>query len=209
MISVKSCARLFTLGSRLTGFYNIQKPDMAPLPKKQNYIRVWCEMDGPDGGWILLQERVNATFNFYRDWVSYENGFGKPGIGYWLGNIYMHSITIKGNYALRIELPGYYDELTVTVQGEYDNFHVLGPSTGYVLRVGDYRGGLGDILFVVNNSAFSTWDRDNDKADESCAKVNKGAWWYKKDCYYFDLNSMLDFLRMKIKAKELLEGNVL
>lgn len=166
-------------------------------------------MDGPNGGWILVQERVNSTFNFYRNWVSYENGFGKPGVGYWLGNLYMHSLTFKRKYVLRFELPGNYDQPTATLVSKYDDFRVLGPFTGYILRVGEYLGGLGDILFVVNNSAFSTWDRDNDKADESCATKQRGAWWYKKDCYIHDMNSMLRFVRIRIKAKEILEGNVL
>ena len=171
---------------------------------------MWCDMDGPDGGWILLQERANASFNLFRNWVSYENGFGKPGVGYWIGNIYMHSITFTRKYILRIELPGYADELTPTLFAEYDNFQVLSPSSGYVLKLGRYRGGLGDILSLVNNSAFSTWDRDNDEVqDEGCAETGKGAWWYGKTCYVYDLNSMVGFLRMKIKAKKVLEGNVL
>lgn len=194
----------------MDGFYRIHKPDNAQLPTNLNYIWVWCEMDIPDGGWILLQERVNATFNFLRNWVSYENGFGKPGVGYWLGNRYVHSITFKRKYALRIEFPGYYNEHTVTLLAEYDNFQVLGPSTGYFLTLGKYRGGLGDVLSLVNNSAFSTWDHDNDEVkDEECAKRNKGAWWYGKTCYVHDLNTMRGFLRMKMKVKELLEGIVL
>ena len=161
-------------------------------------------MDGPNGGWILLQERSNSSFNMYRDWISYEKGFGKPGFGYWLGNIYMHALTSKRNYILRLQLPGYAD-----VIAEYDNFKVLSPSTGYILTLGNYRNGYGNILSVVNNSAFSTWDHDNDEVDESCARRRKGAWWYRKDCYVYDMNSMLGFVKMKMKAKELLEGDVL
>ena len=74
-------------------------------------------MDGPDGGWVLLQERSNAAFNTYRNWISYENDFGEPGFGYWLGNIYKHSITFKGRFTLRIGFPGYAD-----VFAKYDNF---------------------------------------------------------------------------------------
>lgn len=205
---VESCERLFTHGRRSNGFYYIHKPDIVPLPLNQSYIQVWCDMDGPNGGWILLQQRENSTFNFYRNWVSYEEGFGKPGVGYWLGNKYMHSITFKRKYVLRIELPGYYDELTVTLLAEYDNFQVLSPSSGYVLKVGNFRGGLGNILFLVNNTAFSTWDRDNDKVDAECAKTGKGAWWYGKTCNVYDMNTMQGFLRMKMKVKEDLKGNV-
>lgn len=196
--------RLFSHGRRSTGFYNIHKPDVAPLPKSQNYIRVWCEMDGPDGGWTLIQQRDNSAFNFYRNWVSYETGFGNPYFGYWLGNMKMHYVTLKRNYILRIGLPGFLD-----VYAEYDNFRVLSPSTGYILKLGKYRKGLADILFDANNSAFSTWDRDNDKILTACAWLNRGAWWYGKTCDLDDLNSMLNFAKTKIKAKEVLEGKVI
>lgn len=157
---------------------------------------------------MLLQERENATFNFSRRWASYEKGFGKPGFGYWLGNLYVHSITFQRNYVLRIDSPDYGGNPTLL--SEYDNFRVLGPSTGYVLKVGEFRGGLGDILEIVNNSAFSTWDRDNDEVrNKACARRNEGAWWYGKTCYVYDMNSMIGFLRMNIKAREILEGNVL
>lgn len=206
----ESCNRLYIYGSRSAGFYNLLKPDFAPLPKNQRYIQVWCDMSGPNGGWTLLQERKSTTFNLSRNWASYENGFGKPGVGYWLGNIYIHSITFKRKYALRIELPGYRGRPTVTLLAEYDNFQVLGPSTGYILKLGKYRGGLGNILSIVNNSAFSTWDRDNDEVrDEACARRNLGAWWYGKTCYVHDMNGMNGFIRMKMKAKEVLEGNAL
>ena len=206
---VESCDRLFTYGRRANGFYNLLKSGIAPVPKNQSYIRVWCDFDGPNGGWILLQERSNATFNFYRSWDSYEKGFGEPGVAYWLGNIYIHSITFKRNFVLRIELPGYSGEQTATLLAEYDNFQVLSPSTGYTLRLGSYRRGLSDILNVVNNSAFSTWDRDNDEVDEACVRLNKGAWWYGKTCYVYDMHSMLGFLKMKMRVKEPLKGNVL
>ena len=203
-----SCARLFILGRRTTGYYRIHKPKIAVLPGNMSYIRAWCDMQGADGGWILLQQRNDTTVNFSRNWVSFENGFGKPGVGFWVGNKYMHAITLNRRHMLRIELPDIYwgDQ---SLFGEYDNFQVLGPSTGYALNLGRYRGGLSDILSIVNNSAFSTWDRDNDEVDEECAKTGRGAWWYGKTCYIYDLNSMVGFLTMKIKAREVLEGKSL
>ena len=210
MFIAKSCERLFAHGRRTNGFYNVHKPETAPLSKDQSYIQVWCDMDGPNGGWILIQERASASFNFYRDWVSYENGFGKPDVGYWLGNIYMHSLTFKKKYLLRIELPNYAGKPTQTLLAEYENFQILGPSTGYVLKLGKFRGGLANILSIVNNSAFSTWDRDNDEVrDEACARRNKGAWWYGKECNLHDMNTMNGFMRIKLKAREILEGNIM
>ena len=173
---------------------------------------MWCDMHGPNGGWILLQQRNNATFNFSRNWVSYEKGFGKPGFEFWLGNNYMHAITFKRRHVLRIE-KHYIDGRNKTLFAEYDNFQVLSPFTDYILRVGKYRGNLGDILSVANNSSFSTWDRDNDKVDGACARINEGAWWYGNTCDIQDLNSMLGnitehgLVRIRMKAKQAIRGN--
>ena len=174
-----------------------------PFSKNQSYFHAWCDMEGPNGGWILLQERnlINAV-NFYRDWVSYEKGFGKPGVGYWVGNSYMHAITLNRRHVLRIEVPSYPWVFT-----EYDNFIVSSSSTNYVLHLGKSRGTAGDLLSKARNSAFSTWDRDNDKVGGACAIRNKGAWWYGDTCYAQDLNSMLGSISIAMKAKELLEGN--
>ena len=208
MFLEESCTRLFTLGRHTSGFYNIRKADDAPLPRNESYIRAWCDMDEPRGGWILLQQRRNMTFNFYRNWISYENGFGKPGVGYWIGNSYIHAITFKRNYLLRIELPANYQNAwrNQTRYAHHDSFRVLGPSTNYVLQVGKFQGDLADILSDVNNSAFSTLDRDNDNAYGSCARVNRGAWWYGKSCFTYDLNNMVDGVEIEMKVKELFGG---
>ena len=163
-------------------------------------------MHGPNGGWILLQERSNVTFNFTRNWVSYENGFGQPGFGLWLGNSFMHALTFNRRYVLRIDIPNFMNGYSLF--GEYDNFQVSGPSTNYILRVGNFRGNMRNILLAVNNSAFSTWDRDNDKADEECAKIKKGGWWYKDRCKIAVPNEMVRFVKTSLKAKEVLGGNL-
>lgn len=141
-------------------------------------------------------------FNFSRNWVSYEKGFGEPGVGFWFGNINMHTLTFNRSYALRIEAPFY-----PGVFAEYDSFKVSSPLTNYILQLGKYGGNAGDLISNINNSAFSTWDRDNDKADEACARRNEGAWWYGKSCIIQDLNSMQGLISVAMKAKELLRGN--
>lgn len=205
----KSCARLFIHGRRLDGFYNLHKPDIAQLRRKQNYIRVWCDMHRPNDGWILFYERCNASFNFFRNWVSYENGFGKPGFDFWIGNINMHALTLNGRHVVRIELLTYFDKNKRPLFAEYDDFKVLSPSTDYTLQVGKFRGSFSSIFSNVNNSAFSTWDRDNDKTYKECAKRRKGAWWYGKSCVVHDPNTMLGlFIPLTMKVKEILGGNV-
>lgn len=184
-----------------------------PLPSRsgvKEYYRGWCDMKGPDGGWLVLQRRRNTSVNFYRDWISYEKGFGKRGLNFWLGNRLVSFLTSDQTYFLRIELS--YDDGR-HLYAEYDSFRL--ELWNYTLHVGQHRGNLSDILLSANNSAFSTRNRDNDKVNQrACAKQNRGAWWYGDTCDALDLNSMLGDAQgvtevaMKIKPVKLRLGKV-
>lgn len=167
-------------------------------------------MRGPDGGWLVLQQRRNTSVNFYRDWISYEKGFGKRGLDFWLGNRLVSFLTSDQTYLLRIELS--YDDGR-HLYAEYDSFRL--ELWNYTLHVGRHRGSLRDILLSANNSAFSTRNRDYDKVNQrACAKQNRGAWWYGDTCDVLDLNSMLGDAQgvtevvMKIKPVKLTLGKV-
>ena len=161
-------------------------------------------MRGSNGGWLVFQKRTNKSVNFFRNWISYKQGFGQYGHDFWLGNRDLRAITNSNEHVLHIEL--HYSNGS-HVFAEYDQFSVS--PRNFTLRVGQYRGNWSDILFFANNSAFSTWDRDNDKVLEACAQQNNGAWWYGTTCDMEDLNRMpediwlLDVKKtvMKIKPK--------
>lgn len=45
-------------------------------------------------------------------------------------------------------------------------------------------------MFVHNDQAFSTRDRDNDNVNNvKCAEINRGGWWYDA-CHYSNLNGL-------------------
>ena len=171
-LPVDSCADLFAHGHRSDGLYTIRTPSLTPFPNSDGYSQVWCDMEGRNGGWLVFQQRINNSVNFYRDWISYEHGFGQQGFNFWLGNRVLSALTLDRDHTLQIE--------TFLVDGrhvyaEYDRFRLS--FKRYTLLAGRYRGNLSDFLFYANNSAFSTWDRDNDKVlRRSCAQLNRGAW---------------------------------
>ncbi|PIK33933.1 tenascin [Apostichopus japonicus] len=80
---------------------------------------------------------------------------------------------------------------------QFDSFRINDESYNYILSgLGNYSGTAdtdggahgGYVLSSHRNSAFSTFDRDNDKAGgTSCAAICHGAWWYKK-CALSNLN---------------------
>ena len=213
---VESCEILFIRGRRSDGLYNLRTPDIiSELTMQPNHFRAWCDMSGPNGGWLVIQQRTNASVNFARNWTAYEEGFGRHGFEFWLGNLYILGTTFKGEHMLRIEKSVSINGRNRTYFSEYDNFRVSRPFDYYILHLGKYRGNLSDILSGANNSAFSTWDRDNDMVNGSCARINKGAWWYGRTCNIQDLNSMLGnvtkggLIKITLKTKEVWRGNTL
>ncbi|XP_060601025.1 fibroleukin-like [Ruditapes philippinarum] len=67
MIEAKDCLELYEMGWREDGTYTI-KPDGSTC------IRTWCDMT--NGGWTVIQRRMNGRENFYRTWEEYVHGFG-------------------------------------------------------------------------------------------------------------------------------------
>ena len=73
----KDCDHWFLRGVRKNGVYKIQ-----PLGVKE--VDAYCEFK-EDGGYTVIQRRVDAKTNFYRKWDDYEKGFGDPTKNVWLG----------------------------------------------------------------------------------------------------------------------------
>ncbi|PIK58778.1 tenascin, partial [Apostichopus japonicus] len=142
----------------------------------------------------VFQRRVDGSVDFYRNWTSYKEGFGELDHEFWLGNDKLYDLTNQGDYQLRIDLVNkdgapYYAEFDLfRIKDESDNYTLSG--LGAFSGTADIDGGApgGYALSYHLNSAFSTFDRDNDKAGgTSCAAIYHGAWWYKK-CALSNLN---------------------
>ncbi|NXJ08539.1 FIBA protein, partial [Odontophorus gujanensis] len=162
-------------------------------------LSVYCDQETTLGGWLLIQQRMDGSVNFNRTWQDYKKGFGSvdgKGRGeLWLGNENIHLLT-QNNTLLRVELEDWdgnaaYAEYIVQVGTE---------SEGYALAVSSYEGTAGDALvagWLEEGSEytshaqmqFSTFDRDQDRWEESCAEVYGGGWWYNS-CQAANLNGI-------------------
>jgi hypothetical protein len=39
---------------------------------------------------VVFQQRYDGSVDFYRDWLTYEQGFGYPGREFWLGKFMVY-----------------------------------------------------------------------------------------------------------------------
>lgn len=148
-------------------------------------VWVYCDMTTDGGGWTVIQRRSGPAVDFYRTWEEYEQGFGNPEDDFWIGNTYLHSMTVNKRYVLRIELTDWDNK---TCYAEYSNFVVGGAGCKYRLEsIGEYCGDCGDSLTFHLGKRFSAKDQDYDDNADNCAAVYKGAWWYAS-CHRSNLN---------------------
>ncbi|KXJ25406.1 Ficolin-1 [Exaiptasia diaphana] len=130
----------------------------------------------------------DGSVDFYRGWADYKKGFGDLKGEFWLGLDKIHRLTHQTRNRLRVEIENTKGK---SAYSEYDFFDVTSERSKYKLGLGTYSGTAGDSLSYHRNVAFSTKDRDNDKADHNCAVRHSGAWWY--NCYYSSLNGAYNY----------------
>ncbi|XP_071837781.1 uncharacterized protein [Apostichopus japonicus] len=81
-----------------SGVYPI-KPAGYPEP-----FEVYCDNSLENGGWTVLQRRLDGSIDFNRKWEEYEAGFGFLLNEFWLGNDRIAYLTNQRTYQLRIEM---------------------------------------------------------------------------------------------------------
>nr|XP_058965770.1 microfibril-associated glycoprotein 4-like [Pocillopora verrucosa] len=175
----KNCAEVYKSGGITSGVYRI-KPDGA-----RPDFEVFCDQKTTNGGWTVVQKRLDGSVLFDRGWSDYKNGFGNLDGEFWLGLEKIHHLT-KSPSKLRVDLEDFDGE---TSYAEYDLIVVATERKKYQLSVGKYSGRAGDSLTQHHGYPFSTKDRDHDSHSSNCAEKYKGGWWHI-DCYYSNLNGV-------------------
>ncbi|KAM9454391.1 fibrinogen beta chain [Clarias gariepinus] len=199
VVSGKDCEDIFRNGGESSEMYLVRPESSQPAYK------VFCDQTTQNGGWLLIQNRLDGSVDFGRRWDEYKRGFGNvaydvgkghcetPG-EYWLGNDRISQITKTGPTEVLIEMQ---DWSGTKVHAQYQQFTVQGEASNYILAVDKYSGTAGNTfltgateLFGVNRTMtihngmmFSTYDRDNDRwvpgdPSKQCSKEDGGGWWY-------------------------------
>jgi len=172
----RDCFAFRNEGFNISGMYLINMKDTKT-------IEVFCDQETDDGGWTVFQRRMNGETYFYRDWLSYKEGFGTPHREFWLGNDNLYLLTYQAEYPggseLRVDLE---DWSRNKLYGKRSTFSIDNELRKYELFVEGC-----DSLAHQNGRKFSTYDADNDVWKKPCAVEFRGAWWYG-DCLTSNLN---------------------
>ncbi|MCJ8746097.1 hypothetical protein PDJAM_G00137870 [Pangasius djambal] len=176
----QDCQHVLDSGESSSGIYLLR-------PHNSNHLfQAWCDQSRAQGGWTVIQRRLDGSVNFFRNWDQYKQGFGNLDGEYWLGLENLYWLTSQASYKLRVHMEDWQGRQAFA---EYDSFHIEPESDWYRLRLGSYQGTAGDSLSWHSNKAFTTLDRDKDAYSGNCAHYQKGGWWYHM-CAHSNLNGV-------------------
>uniref|UniRef100_A0A671RZ64 Fibrinogen beta chain n=1 Tax=Sinocyclocheilus anshuiensis TaxID=1608454 RepID=A0A671RZ64_9TELE len=202
VVSGKECEDVICKGGEESQMY-LKRPDPLSLPYK-----VFCDQTSKNGGWVLIQNRMDGSVDFGRRWDDYRRCFGNiafdvgkghcqtPGELQLLRNDRISQLTKMGPTELLVEME---DWSGSKVYAQYEQFTVQGEATNYILAAGRYSGtaentfldgtkelfGENRTMTIHNGMMFSTYDRDNDKRipgdpSKQCSSEDGGGWWYNR-----------------------------
>lgn len=147
--------------------YRIHVPDIEPFA-------VYCESDIENGGWTVIQRRLDGNVSFQRSWYEYRDGFGDLKGEFFIGLEKLHKLTKAQPQELYI-----YIEYTNYWTSNYwfNDFIIGSEEESYMLKSVISKEGCLDCWSI--GSKFTTFDRDNDKYRwGNCAKEFGGGWWF-------------------------------
>ncbi|KAM4697927.1 fibrinogen-like protein 1-like protein [Rhinophrynus dorsalis] len=180
----RDCDELYQLGHTKSGLYVI-RPEGSPK------VVVQCFMYDCSGWTVIQMNSFHTEITWATEWTTYKYGFGFIAEDHWLGNYYIHLLTVQKWNKLRIVLV---DAENRTRIADYDSIYMKDEDEKYRLRLGTYSGNAGDSMTsgalknMHDNMMFSTQDNDNDRSHNiECADEYGGGWWYDS-CYDSQLN---------------------
>ena len=184
----QDCLDAFLDSNTADGVYHIHPVGGTPTT-------AWCDMT--NGGWTVIQRRMDGSEDFERLWAEYAAGFGSRSGEYWLGLENMHYLTIQPS-SLVIELETFPGTDPLTSVETYSNFSIGDSSTNYTLHVSGFEPSAqdcnvytpsGHFAQVQNGLEFSTADHETVfYAGSWCSWNTRSGWWHDAICFPYSLN---------------------
>ena len=126
--TARNCAELYKSGRRISGVYTID-------PDGSGAFNVYCDQTTANGGWTVIQKRMDGSVDFNRTWNEYKHGFGNLVGEFWLGLDKINRLTRnKTKNKLRVDLGVTTGK---TVHPEYDWFGIGNETAKYRLYIGN------------------------------------------------------------------------
>ena len=184
-INIKTCCDLrnFYLSTKPSGVYQMQHW----CGEKWATAYAFCDAATADGGWTVIQRRVDGSENFDRPWSDYEKGFGDLNGEFWYGLKAISCITLFGQWEVRIDFEF---ENTTRSYLHYNVFKVGSTSDEYPLTISGFTGITPTDPFSTHQLSgmkFTTYDNDNDNRGDNCAEGGNGGWWHNR-CWNINAN---------------------
>ncbi|KAH3792331.1 hypothetical protein DPMN_145825 [Dreissena polymorpha] len=104
-------------------------------------MKVYCDVDSKNKGWMVIQRRMDGSVNFNRSWADYQAGFGNLRGEFWLGNEHIYQLTKENPRELRIDMEKFDGTKRFAL---YSKFNVSSESKKYQLYATGYSGDAGD-----------------------------------------------------------------
>ena len=128
--NVADCSEATSSHTASDGVYVIR----AGVSDDHRTARVYCQRDHVDStGWTVIQRRVDGSQSFARGWDDYAMGFGEAAGDYWLGNEYVHQLTNRRPFRLRVDMWDVQGRYWVA---DYPSFRVASSDELYRLDLG-------------------------------------------------------------------------
>jgi len=172
VMQYKDCHDLWLAGHAESGVYSIVRGmEMQP---------VFCNMT-LQGGWTVIQRRMDGTQDFDRDWIDYSKGFGSVYGEYWLGLETIRWLTHSRMYKVAFIFSDWSNTQRIV---NYDQFLVYGQE--YVLSVKGFSGNeKDDMVSASNGMPFRVRHQDRStsiNANAGCTATRRSGWWFPPDC---------------------------
>ncbi|KAL1262281.1 hypothetical protein QQF64_007546, partial [Cirrhinus molitorella] len=127
----KDCSDFYASGYTTSGVYTTNTID-GP-------VQIYCEMasgeQNDSGTWEVILRRMDGEVNFFKPWKSYKWGFGNREGEYWLGLEFIHQLTRRYHYELRVDLEDFHGQKAYAL---YKSFSVDSEADGYKLHVSGF-----------------------------------------------------------------------
>ena len=181
---ITSCCELSSFNFTFTR--GTDTPGVYLLDNFCGYNRIkaaaYCDTSNGGGGWLVVQRRQDGSVDFNRNWLEYEDGFGKLTGEFWYGLRALHCLTGQDSWEMRMDIK-LANGTNIILQ--YEQFKVASVKDKYKLTVGGFQGTTTDPMAHHNGMHFSTKDNDNDNNIGNCALISGhrspiGGWWYNQ-----------------------------